>query len=138
VVLSIGMAPCRQKLAQSTQFALDALELMAHRLRGTFDLIDSLSLLAVDQRLARFLLDQVRTFGRSYPDGVHLELTMSNQQIGSIVGAVREVVSRSMSKLQRFGLILFRGRTVVIPDLAALSQFADSGREILECKATAV
>jgi CRP/FNR family transcriptional regulator, dissimilatory nitrate respiration regulator len=137
-VLSIGIAQYRQKLAHSSQFALDALEIMAHRLRDTFDLIDDLSLLAVDQRLARFLLDQAQLHGRSSADGVHVELTMSNHQIGSIVGAVREVVSRSMSKLQKSGLILLRGRTILIPDLVALARFADSTREIPECKAAAV
>jgi CRP-like cAMP-binding protein len=129
LVISLHIAQCRQKLADSPRFALDVLEKLAQRLRYSFDLIDSLSLLAVDQRLAQFLLDQAQVNGRVYAHGLRVELTMSNQQIGSIIGAVREVVSRSMSKLQRCGFISVWGRTVMIPDERVLSEFAATGRE---------
>src|SRR5579884_1919975 len=130
LVISLHIAQCRQKLADTPRFALDVLEKLAQRLRCSFDLIDSLSLLAVDQRLAQFLLDQAQVNGRVYAHGVRVELTMSNQQIGSIIGAVREVVSRSMSKLQRCGLVSIWGRTVMIPDERLLSDFAATGRDI--------
>jgi CRP-like cAMP-binding protein len=137
LIVSLHIAQCRQKLAESPRFAFDVLEKLAERLRGSFDLIDSLSLLAVDQRLAQFLLDQAQLYGRVCADGLRIDLTMSNQQIGSIIGAVREVVSRSMSKLQRSGLISVWGRTVVIPDERVLADFAASG-ESKDVRAAAV
>jgi CRP-like cAMP-binding protein len=138
VVISLPIGQCRQKLAESPRFALDVLEKLAQRLRSSFDLIDSLSLLAVDQRLAQFLLDQAQLHGRLFADGVRVELTISNQQIGSIIGAVREVVSRSMSKLQRCGLISVWGRTVVIPDERVLAEFAATGHESRDRKEVSI
>jgi CRP-like cAMP-binding protein len=132
VVLWLQFPACRQRIGESPQLALGALELMAERLRNAFDLVHSLSLLGVDQRLARFLLDTARQRGRKCPEGLHLELHMSNQQIGAVIGAVREVVSRSMSKLQKQGLIIFRNRTVIIPDERLLARFASSRRHVPE------
>ena len=132
LVWSLPITCCRQKLADLPQLAWNGLELMARRLRNAIELVHSLSLLGVDQRLARFLLEEAQQRGRRQADGWHVELTMSNQQIGAVVGAVREVVSRSMSKLQRQRLILFHNRTVIIPDEELLWRFACSKREIPE------
>jgi CRP/FNR family transcriptional regulator len=137
LILWLQSPRCRQRLSDSPELALGALELMAERLRNAFDLVHSLSLLGVDQRLARFLLEEAHQRGTNRADGLRVELNMSNQQIGAVIGAVREVVSRSMSKLQKRRLILFHNRTVVIPDEKLLGRFAASRHEIRELKAIA-
>jgi CRP/FNR family cyclic AMP-dependent transcriptional regulator len=137
LILWLQFSRCRQRLNDSPELALGALELMAERLRSAFDLVHSLSLLGVDQRLARFLLEEAHQRGMKCPDGVHVELNMSNQQIGAVIGAVREVVSRSMSKLQKRRLILFHNRTVVIPDEKLLTRFASSRHTVRDLTAVA-
>jgi CRP-like cAMP-binding protein len=47
-------------------------------------------------------------------------LGISNQELASHVGTVRELVSRNLSRLQATGLIKLDGRRVIVPDLAAL------------------
>jgi CRP/FNR family transcriptional regulator, dissimilatory nitrate respiration regulator len=133
VVLRLPFTQCRQY----PQFAPVALELMANRLRESFDLASSLSLLSVEQRLARFLLERARATYINPQHGLCIELTMSNQQIGAVVGAVREVVSRSLSKLHKRGLIVFSGRTVTIPDEERLNGFISSSRASREVRAAA-
>jgi hypothetical protein len=41
------------------------------------------------------------------------------------VGTVREVISRSFSRLQQDGLIVVQDRQIIIPDETALAEFAD-------------
>ncbi|MDQ2774912.1 MAG: Crp/Fnr family transcriptional regulator [Acidobacteriota bacterium] len=133
LVLRVPFAHCRHY----PHFASTALELMSERLRNAFELVHSLSLLSVEQRLARFLLEQADSTRTCPQQGLRVELTMSNQQIGAVVGAVREVVSRCLSKLHKRGLIVFSGRTVAIPDEARLNRFISSSRANREVRAAA-
>jgi CRP/FNR family transcriptional regulator len=123
LVLCLRVAQLRQKFSDSLHPAADALQLIASQLRGALDLVRSLSLLDVAQRLAHFLLDYAHLHGTRCPDGIHVHLDLSNQEIGETVGAVREVISRAMARLQRNGLIVCSGKALVIPDDALLLQF---------------
>jgi CRP/FNR family transcriptional regulator, cyclic AMP receptor protein len=137
VVLSLSLNDVRQRIQHSPRAALDALQLLSERLHKALDLVDSLSLLSVDQRVAQFLLEEARRKRNRFCPELQAELTLSNQQIGAMVGAVREVVSRSLSKLRRQGLVLFEGRTVTIPDESRLERFID-GRAVAPMRRTAV
>jgi CRP/FNR family transcriptional regulator len=123
LVLWLQAPQYKAKCNHSPEAAWDALEMLARRLRETFDLIQSLGLMHADQRLARYLLEEASLHGTRGPEGLLFRLTMSNQQIGAVVGAVREVVSRSLAKLQANGLIVMRGRVVTIIDESRLLRF---------------
>jgi len=120
------------KWKSSPQFATNALEIMARRVREAVELVHALSLLHVDQRVAQYLLNTAESSGAA-----SFELEMSNQQIGAIVGAVREVISRSLSKLQRDGLIQLEGRKVSILDSDSMREFVRSHRDRTERAFTA-
>jgi CRP/FNR family transcriptional regulator len=66
-----------------------------------------------------------RRHGQPANDGICLTLTQTNQQIAAHVGSVREVISRAPSRLQHDGLIVLEDRKLRIPDVEALSSFAD-------------
>jgi CRP/FNR family transcriptional regulator len=104
--------------------ALAALKLLAARLRRSAELIEALSLREVDQRLARFILEEARSRGSRTDSGLAVELILTNQQIASRIGTVREIISRSLARLQQNGLILLEGRRATIPDEQALSVYA--------------
>ena len=104
--------------------ALAALKLLAGRLRRCAELVEALSLHEVDQRLARFLLDEGRAHGRPGDKKIKFELALTNQQIAARIGTVREVVSRALSRLQQNELIAVSGRVVSIIDEDALKAFA--------------
>ncbi|MGE0130399.1 MAG: Crp/Fnr family transcriptional regulator [Blastocatellales bacterium] len=106
------------------QIALAALKLLAGRLRKCAELVEALSLREVDQRLARWLLNEARARGRRTADGIEVTLALTNQQIAARIGSVREVVSRALSRLQNNGLIAVDGRRVVIGDEQALEVFS--------------
>jgi len=108
------------------EIALAALKLLAGRLRKCAELVEALSLREVDQRLARWLLNEARARGRRMVDGLELTLVLTNQQIAAHIGSVREVVSRALARLQQNNLIVVEGRRVVIPDEQALAVFAEN------------
>lgn len=104
--------------------ALAALKLLAARLRRSAELIEALSLREVDQRLARFILEEARSRGSLTDSGLAVDLILTNQQIASRIGTVREIISRSLARLQQNGLIALEGRRATIPDEQALSVYA--------------
>jgi CRP-like cAMP-binding protein len=117
-------------MLEHPEVGLIALKLMAQRLRGHAELVDALALQQVGQRLARFLLAQSRDLGVRTDAGLEMDLALSNEELASRIGSVREVVSRALTRLERDGLIAQvpaqRGkiRRLTITDEIALSRYA--------------
>ena len=124
-VLFLAKRDVKALCLKHPEIGLAALKLLAGRLRKCAELVETLSLREVDQRLARWLLAEARARGRQTAGGLELTLVMTNQQIAARIGSVREVVSRSLSRLQQNGLIAVAGRRVTVLDERALAAFAD-------------
>src|SRR6266496_1916450 len=100
--------------------ALKVLRVVGARLRQLVGIIEELSFTTVRHRLASFLLRLGRTEGKRTAGGVEVILPVSNQELASQIGTVRELVSRNLSRFQSEGLVTIDGRIVTIPDLKAL------------------
>ncbi|MFL6257831.1 MAG: Crp/Fnr family transcriptional regulator, partial [Pyrinomonadaceae bacterium] len=123
-VLFIDKRDVRRLSLEHPEIALAALKVLAGRLRRCAELVETLSLREVGQRLARFLLAEGRAKGERTGEGLRVELTHTNQQIAARVGSVREVVSRALSRLQHDGLVRLEGRSLTIPNEKSLASFA--------------
>jgi CRP/FNR family transcriptional regulator len=130
-VLFLEKSDVRRFMLGHAEVGLTALKLMAQRLRGHAELVDALSLQQVGQRLARFLLAQGRDHGLRTDSGLQVDLTLSNEELARRVGSVREVVSRTLTRMERDGLIAQvtgakqgKRRGMTIADEAALARYA--------------
>ena len=119
-VLFLSKAAVQRFLLENPAVALNALRVMAGRLRRHAELVDSLALKDVGQRLAQFLIQEARAQGTR-------DIDFSNQQLAARVGTVREVVSRTLARLAQSGLIDTRPRGVTIVDEPGLERFAEEG-----------
>ena len=126
-VLFIAKEKVRAACLEHPQLALAAARLFASRLRNCAELVESLSLREVGQRLAEFLLDQAKKNGDAASGSITFRQQLTHNQLAARIGTVREVVSRVMFRLQEQGLITAKGRVITIPDRAALERYA--GRE---------
>jgi CRP/FNR family transcriptional regulator len=124
MVLFIDKRDVRRLCIDHPAIALAALKLLAGRLRRCAELVETLSLHEVDQRLARLLLAEALARGTRQGAGATVELVLTNQQIAARIGTVREVVSRALTRLQQNGLIIVEGRRVTIPNQEALAAYA--------------
>jgi CRP/FNR family transcriptional regulator, cyclic AMP receptor protein len=102
------------------QVALKVLRVVGARLRRLVGIIEELSFTTVRHRLASFLLRLARTEGKRTPEGVEITLPVSNQELASQIGTVRELVSRNLSRLESEGMLKIDGRCVTIKNLKAL------------------
>lgn len=102
------------------QVALKVLRVVGARLRRLVGIIEELSFTTVRHRLAAFLLRLAQKEGKETASGVEITLPVSNQELASQIGTVRELVSRNLSRLQAEGLLKMDGRSVVLCDRTAL------------------
>jgi CRP/FNR family transcriptional regulator len=107
--------------------ALQALKLMARRVRKHAQLVESLCFHEVGQRLALFLLSRAQFDGTPMPDRVAFHLPLSHHEIAIRIGSVRDVVARAFARLKHDGLITVESHEVTIPDVRALKVYADAG-----------
>ncbi len=114
-LLFIGKKDIRGLCLEHPQVALKVLRVVSARLRRLVAIVEELSFTTVQHRLAAYLLREARSRGKRTPDGVEFTFTISNQELASRIGTVRELVSRNLSRLQAAGLIKRDGRTVATP-----------------------
>jgi CRP-like cAMP-binding protein len=123
-VLFIEKNHMHQFCLKYPSLALTALRLMASRVRRHAQLVKALSFHDVGHRLASYLITEVQYRDRATEGRIAFQLLLSNQEIASRIGSVRDVVSRAFARLKQEGLIARKGRSLIIPDLRALRVYA--------------
>jgi CRP/FNR family transcriptional regulator len=106
-------------------FMFKVLKLMAARVRRHADIVEMLSFHEVGQRLALLLLSESQETSASLSGPISFQLSLSNHQIATRIGSVRDVVSRALARLQHEGLISIKGRTITILDVKALKHYTE-------------
>ena len=114
----------RAVCVEHPQLALAATRLFAARLRRCAELVESLSLREVGQRLAHLLLAEAATKGVKTADGVRFKQKLTHNQLAARIGTVREVVTRVLYRLQNQGLLVVNGKEILIPNSATLAGYA--------------
>ncbi len=86
---------------------------MAVRLRRTSGMVGRLAFMDVAGRVARTLLDLCKEPDAiTHPDGMQIRIT--RQELGRIVGCSREMVGRVLKNLESQNLISVKGKTIVV------------------------
>ena len=86
---------------------------IAQRLRDTTRKVSDLAFLDVTGRVARTLLDLCKEpDAMTHPDGMQIKIT--RQEIGRIVGCSREMVGRVLKDLEERELVSVAGTTMVV------------------------
>ena len=86
---------------------------MARRSRATTRKVGDLAFLDETGRVARTLLDLCKEpDALTHPDGMQIKIT--RQEIGRIVGCSREMVGRVLKTLEEQGLVAVSGKTMVV------------------------
>jgi CRP/FNR family transcriptional regulator len=93
------------------------LETLARTIRRLSDRVEDLIFLDVPSRVAKYLLDLVRSSG----DGTN-ELTLTQDELAAFIGASRVSVNRVLGDLERREIISIRRRRIAIKDADRLAK----------------
>ena len=80
---------------------------------------------SVESRLAGLLAELAATARRD-ARGTHLQLGLTHEELGALIGTSRETVTRLLNDFRRRGLLRIKGGLVTIPDLLRLRTIEDS------------
>jgi len=112
-VAEISYNKFRQLYAEHPEILFAMASQMAARLRNTSRKVSDLAFMDVTGRVARTLLDLCKQpDAMTHPDGMQIRIT--RQEIGRIVGCSREMVGRVLKSMEEQELIHVKGKTIVV------------------------
>lgn len=118
-VFAIAPERFRRLMAEHPRIAVGAVRALAVQNRKLIEMLKAQTLHTVRARIAAYLLHAADQSGGTFA------LRESNATIGSHVGTVREVVSRTLHSLEDQGAVTLHGRTVTVRDRALLARLAE-------------
>ena len=127
-LLYIPKRDFKQLIEKNPQLSLNMIVSLSNYLRLLASLIEELSLKEVSSRVAKYLIDSMKTFkkGRSPNE---LELDLSKNQLAAKLGTISETLSRTFGKMKSKGIIDVKGNKILILDRKSLEELA-SGLKI--------
>jgi CRP-like cAMP-binding protein len=98
------------------------LEVLTYRLRRTTLLLEDVAFREGPARLARRFLRLAEFSGRSVDDGVIVDMPLSQQQLGDMVGMTRESINKQLKLWRKEGLIVWDRGYYTITNMDGLSK----------------
>ncbi len=96
------------------------LSLLSKRLRMTDELLEDTCFLSISARLAKKLLELVASYGREEEGEVHIDLSLTQKELGDMIGATRESINKELKTLRKRGILVTDGSHISIKDIELL------------------
>ena len=124
VVLMLGRDRLRGHLRTMPQLAYNFMQALSVRVRYSTLQVGSRTLLDVPARLARKLVELAQLHGEVAADGVRLNVTLTQSELASLIGATRESINKALAHLKREGVIRLDQNQITILDPDALRELS--------------
>ncbi len=101
------------------------LEFASRLLAGIEGMLTRMGYLMVEEaykKLVLLLLYYTKNFAEQTPAGLAIVIPLTHKEISGWIGTTRETASVQIEQLKKKGLILYKGRQLIIPDLLALQK----------------
>ena len=103
-----------RSLDANPRVAMSLLLTMSRRLRAANELIESLSFLDVQGRVARFLLHMADAEGSPVPEGIAVPLPYTRQEMANLVSTSRETLTRVLKNFEKLKYLRLSRRKATI------------------------
>jgi CRP/FNR family transcriptional regulator, nitrogen oxide reductase regulator len=104
----------QQLISRYPQIAMNALEILAGRIKEFQDRVREMATERVERRIARTLLRLVRQAGEKVPEGVLINLPLSRQDLAEMTGTTLFTVSRILSQWENKGIVSSGRERIVV------------------------
>jgi CRP-like cAMP-binding protein len=109
---------------EQPEVALRLLGALSARVRTLCHFFEDVHFLKLSERLAKKLLDLSKRFGKPRSDGIRIDLLLSQEEWGDLVGATRESLNKQLKSWAEAGLVRRSGRYLIIENPAKLESLA--------------
>ena len=121
---TIERAPLLEVMRASPNLAIGMVEVLAQRLRNMSKRCENISSMDISSRLADVLLTLAEKHGQRSGRDVRIPVRLSQQDLGSMVGATRESVNKQLRHWTQGGVLKQEAGRVIITDFEALRSLA--------------
>jgi CRP-like cAMP-binding protein len=121
----LGRGDLERLILDKPEVGLRLASLLAERLDAHETRLADLALKEVAARLAGLILLLVESEGLRTRAGYKVPNRYTHHQLGTMIGANREAVTRAFSQLREIGAVETENRTIEIPDIEALQKAAE-------------
>jgi CRP/FNR family cyclic AMP-dependent transcriptional regulator len=104
---------------------LGLVRVLCRRLRASTEQTAEVALLDLPSRLAKTLLRLTDADQDEQPEGSALRISLSQRELGNIVGATRESINKCLREWQRNGVIKSENNIIAIKNWEALKKIAE-------------
>jgi CRP/FNR family cyclic AMP-dependent transcriptional regulator len=111
-------------LTANPEIATRLIAVLCQRLRNTSEALEDALLRDAPSRVARGLLRLAKTFGKKEAAGTRLDIKLSQQQIGNLIGISRESTNKYIVDWTRAGYLAVSGGFITIADIEALESLS--------------
>jgi CRP/FNR family cyclic AMP-dependent transcriptional regulator len=113
-------------LTAHPEIATRLIEVLCQRLRSTSEALEDALLRDAPSRVARGLLRLAATFGKQQATGLRLDIKLSQQQIGNLIGISRESINKYIVEWTRAGYVAVNDGFITILDREALESLSEA------------
>lgn len=126
VILKLDENCVRQLVEGDSDFSFYLMRVLSQKLRKLSSQIEDLSFLSMHGRLSRLLLKFVEDFGIETEEGIVLPLSITDEQLGKLIGARREAITKALGRLRERGLLIKQNRKICVKDIELLREYVET------------
>lgn len=117
-VLTISSYDVLGVLKYNTGFLLAVIKQSFERIRKAEELIDRLSVINTDEKVAKLLKTLIGLYGKKTNDGILISYKITQEELGSLAGISRETMSRKLNQFEEEGIlkIVSRGKVLILDE----------------------
>jgi CRP/FNR family cyclic AMP-dependent transcriptional regulator len=115
-IISISRSDFQRHLMHNEKVVAQIIQVLCGRLRQVWNQIPTLSYDNADSRIRAGILQISRRYGIQDARGTLINLKITHQELAEMVGTSRETVTRTLSDLQRDGIIQVADRRIIVVD----------------------
>lgn len=110
-------------ISQNSKLSQNTIQLLSNHLKSAEQQLISIAQKTVKERIAEALILLQATFG-FLEGGQSLDVQINRSEIADIAGTTTETAIRTLSQLNKDGIILLKGKHILIPNVNTLSKIA--------------
>ena len=117
----ISRADFQRLLMRNERVVSQIIQVLCSRLRSVWNQVQSLSYSNADSRIRAGVLQLARRHGINDARGILINLKITHDELAKMVGTSRETVTRTLTDLQKQGIIKLADRRIIVCDAKKLA-----------------
>ncbi len=121
-LLRVDQADFLPFLERNPTLSIRLMRILCERIRWTSDIIEDTIFLDIPHRLAKRLLTLVNQYGKPTREGITIDIKLTQENLGQMLGVTRESVNKGIRALEAQGIIVHEHGSISIRDVALLER----------------